>query len=148
MRIRASVLTPILAMLTVVALVATGIALGQTRRGDASATLLDSTPSSAAAAGTDAAAVADAGLPETGDGSLEQPIAESAQVVQFVPADPVIVAGGKGPATTPRTTPPTTPPTTDQPTPDPPEPEADEDGSGSDEPAEPHHDEEPESDSD
>jgi hypothetical protein len=168
MKIRASVLTPILAMLTVVALIATGIALGQSRSGDASATLLDSTPSLAAAAEPDTAAVADAGLPNTGGASLEEPVAQSVEVVQSVSAGPVIVAGGQRPATTPRTTPPTAPPTappttpptapptappTTQPTthqdaPDPPVTETGDDGSVSDEPAQPHQNEETESDSD
>ena len=154
MRIRASVMTPILAMLTVVALIATGIALGQARGGDASATLIDSTPSFAAVAGTDATVVAEAGPPAT-DGSLEQPIVQSVQVVQSAPADPVIVAGGQKPATSP-TKPPTKPaakpptklPTTVEHAPDPPVTEAGDDGSGSAEPEASHHYEEPESDSD
>lgn len=133
MRIRASVLTPILAMLTVVALVVTGIVLGQARGGDASATLLDSTPSSVAAAVPDTAAVADAGLPDTGGASLEQPIDQSVQVVQSAAAGPVLVAAGQRPPTTkPTTKPPTTPPTTDAPAP--PVIAAGDDGSGSDVP--------------
>jgi hypothetical protein len=59
MRIRASVLTPILAMLTVIAIVGVGIALGQSRRGEANATLLESMPVFAAAATTGAAAPAE-----------------------------------------------------------------------------------------
>jgi len=115
MRIRASVLTPILAMLTVVAIVGMGIALGQSRGGDASATLLGSTPSFAAAAETDATIVADAGLPQTGGGSLEQPVAETPPVVQPVEPEPVapasvVVAVRQRPAAPPATSPPTTHP--------------------------------------
>ncbi len=56
MRIKASVLTPVLAMVTIMALIGTGIALGQSGHGDASATLLDSTPDFALAATPDAVA--------------------------------------------------------------------------------------------
>ena len=48
MRIRASVVTPALAVMTVVALIGTGIALGQSRQGEADATLVDAAQNFAA----------------------------------------------------------------------------------------------------
>ena len=146
MRIRASVLTPVLAMLTVLALVVTGIVLGQMRGEDANAMLLDSTPSSVVAAVPDAAAV-DAGLPDTGGASLEQMIDQSVQVVQAATPTPVLVAAGQRAQTTPTTKAPTTratPPTT--PAPASPVIEADHHGgSGSDEPGGSSEHEAPES---
>lgn len=53
MSIRASVLTPALAVMTVVALVGTGIALGQARQGEADATLVDAGQNFAEAGHTD-----------------------------------------------------------------------------------------------
>lgn len=64
MSIRATILTPVLAVFTVVALIGTGIVLDQTRHEDASATALDSMPDFAVVAATAPAAMVDAGLSE------------------------------------------------------------------------------------
>jgi hypothetical protein len=138
MRIRASVLTPILAMFTVMAIVATGVALGQMRQGDANATLLDSMQSFATTAGTEATVVAAVELPETGAESVEPPITVSVELVQPLPAVSATSAGSYATAATPATTRPTTPHTTPATTPTttpattPPTAEAGDDGAGSD----------------
>jgi hypothetical protein len=63
-RIRATILTPVLAVFTVVALIGTGIAINQTHHEDVSATALDSVPVLATATST-TLAVADTGLAES-----------------------------------------------------------------------------------
>ncbi len=122
MRIKASVLTPILAMLTVVALVGTGIVLGQVHRGDASVTLLDSTLNSVVAAATDPATVVETETTEaettetettvTSEGLLQPLIDQSAALGQAAPAGPVLVTGSQRPAASPATIQPTRPVTT------------------------------------
>jgi hypothetical protein len=98
MRIRASVMTQILAVLTVAALVGTGVVLGQSRRGEASATLLDSVPALTVAAATNTAPVT-------------QPAAQNLPVVESAPSG-ATPAPSRPRTTTPPTTVPAKPPST------------------------------------
>ena len=92
MKIRASVLTQVLAVLTVAALIGTGIALGQSNRGDTSATLLDSAlePGVAVATGMTA-------LPEATPTTLPTLTPTEENV-------PVTVAGSRKTGSSPTTT--------------------------------------------
>ena len=157
MKIRASVLTPVLAMLTVAALIGTGIVLGQAHRGDADATLLDATPNFTTAAGTDATVVADTEPAADGGDPTEQPTEQTAPETESASAGPVVAGSGQGSSGSTATT--TWPPTKDPSPKDPgdaakPGEEIDQPSQSDDESdeydehaAKPHHDEDVDSDS-
>jgi len=86
MKIKASLVMPALAAVTVVAIVATGIALGQLRSGAPWVTLLSSMPRLEAAARADALAVADSDALAAEGGQLQPPILQLIRSSQLVRA--------------------------------------------------------------
>jgi hypothetical protein len=84
MKIKASLLMPVLAALTIMAIVSTGIALGQLHNGAPWVTLLSSMPRAQAAVAADLVTVADSGLRGADLGQLQQPIARPASSIQPV----------------------------------------------------------------
>lgn len=110
MRIRASVLTPVLAILTVAALIGTGILLGQGHGVQADATLLGTTPEFAAAASAEAAVVADARSVGEGVVAAERPAGQTLPALVPAPAEPGPMTEDQGSSSRPApTTRPTTP---------------------------------------
>lgn len=97
MKIKARLLMPSLAALTVLAIMGTGIVLGQLRGGVPWVTLLGSAAEFAAAAEADAIVVADSGLFEDGASQLERPNVEPASSIQPVLAEPNQGPAGRGP---------------------------------------------------
>jgi hypothetical protein len=95
MRIRASILTPVLAILTVAALIGTGIMLGQGHGVQADAMLLGSTPEFPAPVSAEAAVVADAGPAGKGVVTTERPAEQTHPVVVPAPAEPGTVTEGQ-----------------------------------------------------
>jgi hypothetical protein len=93
MRIKASLLMPVLAALTIVAIVGTGIALDQLRNGAPWVTLLSSVPGLGAGAGTGASVEANAGSPRAGSGQLPQPTAQPVLCTRSVHAAKPATAG-------------------------------------------------------
>jgi hypothetical protein len=91
MRIRASVLTPILAIMTVAALISTGIVLGQEDRGDADATLLGSTPDFPAPVGTETSLVAEAD-PAEAEEDLPGLAQQTFPTAEPAPTEPQVLA--------------------------------------------------------
>jgi hypothetical protein len=107
MRIKASLFMPVLAALTIIAIVSTGIALGQLHNGAPWVTLLSSMPRAEAAVAADLVTVADSGLRGADLGQLQQPIAQPASSIQAVqagatPAAPVRRSDGAGTTPSPR----------------------------------------------
>lgn len=105
MRIRASMLTMLCAVLTVAVLIGTGVVLGQQDRGQAEAALLGSTPDFPAPVSADATAVANALPAEDANDSPEQPLEQSAPAIESAPADPgMVTEDQKSPSPSPPTT--------------------------------------------
>jgi hypothetical protein len=97
MKIKASLLMPVLAALTIMAIVSTGIALGQLHNGAPWVTLLSSMPRAEAAVAADLVTVADSGLRGADFGQLQQPIAQPASSIQPVQTGVGPAAPGRRP---------------------------------------------------
>jgi hypothetical protein len=103
MKIKASLLMPVLAALTIMAIVSTGIALGQLHNGAPWVTLLSSLPRAEAAVAADLVTVADSGLREADLGQSQRPIAQPASSIQPVQTGVRPAASGRRPEATANT---------------------------------------------
>ncbi len=109
MKIRASLLTPVLSILTVAALIGTGILLGQGHGVQADATLIGSTPEFPAPVSAEATLVAESGPVGDAGAITQRPAEETCPAIGPAPADPGVVTDDQASSSPPA---PTTRPTT------------------------------------